>query len=200
MKILSKNKNFEKYYKDFVPYLKKEESQKYFYIILSITASIFFLIFAIKPTLSTIANLKKQISDATYVEERLSTKVNNLSSLSQEYQLIQDDIPFILDAVPETPQAPTLVGQISILGEQNSAGITNIETFPVALTEKSTSKSAEFEFRVNGNSSFINIQSFLNDLVNMQRALSISSIQMERDAKNENQVDYVIKGSAYYKK
>lgn len=200
MKIISKNSNYEKYYKDLVPYLKKDESQKYFYIILSITASIFFLIFAINPTLSTIANLKKQISDAKFVEERLSTKVNSLSTLSQQYQIIQPDIPFVLDAIPENPKVPTLVGQIKKLSEENSVEITNIEILPVTLTAKSTSQSADFSFNIVGNSDFINTQSFLNNLVNMQRALSITSIQITKNSKTENQVDFIFKGSAYFKK
>ena len=200
MKFLSKNKNYEKYYKDLVPYFKKEESQKYFYIILSIAASIFFLIFAINPTLSTISNLKRQISDAKFIEERLSTKINNLSSLSQEYQIIENDIPLVLDAVPEDPQAPTLVGQIKTLGEENSIKITNIDILPVSLTTNSTSKSADFSFSVIGSSDFINTQAFLNDLANMQRALSITSIQVNKNSKNEDQIDFVIKGSTYYKK
>jgi Tfp pilus assembly protein PilO len=200
MKIFSKNKNYEKYYKDLIPYIKREESQKYFYIILSITASIFFLLFAINPTLSTIANLKKQILDARSVNDKLTTKVQNLSSLSQEYQIIQPDIPFILDAIPENPEAPTVVGQIKKLGEENSIIVTNIEVFPVNLSTKNTSRSADFTFSIIGNSDFINAQKFLNDLTNMQRVLSITSIQLSENPKIENQIDFIFKGSAYYKK
>lgn len=200
MKIFSKNYNYEKYYKEFVPYLKKEESQKYFYIILSISASIFFLIFAIHPTISTIVNLKKQISDAKYVEEKLSTKVTNLSSLSKQYQIIKPDIPLVLDAVPQNPQAPTLVGQIKTLGADNSVTITNIEILPVSLTTKGASKSANFTFSIRGSSEFNNAQKFLNELINMQRALSVTSIQINTNSKVENQVDFLYKGSAYFKK
>jgi Tfp pilus assembly protein PilO len=200
MKIFSKNSNYEKYYKDLVPYLKKDESQKYFYIILSITASIFFLIFAINPTLSTIANLKKQISDARFVDEKLEDKIRNLSSLASEYQIIQPDIPFILDAVPQNPDVPTLVGQVKALGKENTVTVTNIEILPVSLTVQSTSRSADFSFNVIGSSDFINTQNFINDLVNMQRALSITSIQLNKNSKNENQIDFILKGAAFYKK
>jgi len=200
MKITSKNKNYEKYYKDLVPYLKKEQSQKYLFITLSICASIFFLIFAINPTLSTIANLKKQINDATFIEEKLSQKVKNLSSLSQEYQTIQEDIPYVLDAIPQSPKVPTLVGQIRALGEQSSVQITNIEILPVALTSNNPSSNANFAFSVVGNSSFLNTQTFLKNLTNMQRVLSISSIQISKNSELEDQVDFVFKGSAYFKK
>lgn len=199
MKIFSKNRNYEKYYKDLVPYLKKEETQKYFYIILSISASIFFLIFAINPTLTTIANLKKQISDARFVNEKLENKVRSLSSLSQEYQIIQDDIPLVYDAIPELPQAPTLVGQISALGQDAAVEITNIEILPVNLSEPAASKSSNFAFEVSGNSDFISAQNFLDDLSRMQRVLNINSVQLIKNPEENNQINFIFEGLAYYK-
>src|SRR3990172_232382 len=100
MKFPLKKSNYEKYYKDFIPYFKREKSQKYLTIILSVSAAIFFFIFAINPTLSTIAKLNKQISDSEMVEQKLSQKVNNLSSLSQEYEKIKPDLPVIMDTIP----------------------------------------------------------------------------------------------------
>jgi Tfp pilus assembly protein PilO len=200
MKLFSKNLNYEKYYKDLVPYLKKEKNQKYLYIVLSISASIFFLILAINPTLSTIANLKRQIADARFVENKLSEKVRNLSALSQKYQEIEDDIPYVLDAIPQNPEVPTLIGQIRGLGELSSVRITNIEVLPVPLTSSRATESSGFAFSVIGNSNFLNTQTFLNNLIKMQRVLSINSIQTSKNSKAEDQVDFVFKGVAYFKK
>lgn len=199
MKSFFKPSNYDKYYKDFVPYIKKENNQKYLMIILSLLASIFFFIFAINPTLSTIAKLRKQISDARFVEEKLSQKINNLSSLSQQYQKIESDIPFIIDAIPEDPKVPTLVGQIQSLGQESSIQILNIEVFPVSLIAATSTQSSSFDFNVSGNSSYENMEKFIDDLSNMQRALSISGIQTSISTENEN-IDFIIKGKAYYKK
>lgn len=200
MKIFSNKSNYDKYYKNLVPYLKKEDSQKYFYIILSISASIFFLIFAIKPTLTTIVNLRKQITDAKFVENRLSEKINNLSSLTTQFREIEEDLPLVFDAVPNNPNAPELVGQINSLAQETNVVITNIEVLPLSLTTKATSSSSSFNFDVSGSSSFTDTQTFIINLINMQRVVSISSVQISKSSKTENDVDFNLKGSVFYKK
>jgi len=199
MKTVFKTSNFDKYYKDLVPYLKKEKNQQYFTIILSLTASIFFIVFAINPTISTIVNLRKQLTDAQFVDERLTQKINNLSSLSQQYQTIEGDIPLILDALPEKPEAPTLVGQIQTIGEDSSVQVNDIEILPINLSVKNSTTSSSFEFNVTGEGSSTNIQEFLKNLISMQRAVSITSIQFVENSNGEN-LSFVIKGLAYFKK
>ena len=200
MKNLFRSTNFEKYYKDLIPYFKKEKNQQYITLILTLSASIFFFIFAINPTLSTIANLKRQVSDAKFVEEKLSQKINNLSSLSLEYQTIKNDIPFILEAVPKNPEAPTLVAQIQALAEQSSIEVAKIEILPVDLNDRNATNSSSFFFELTGSSSFENIQKFLSSLTNMQRVISVDSIQISRIIQEGQGLELAVKGSAYFKK
>lgn len=199
MKLINKNSNFEKYYKDLVPMIKKEDNQKYFILILSLSASIFFFIFAINPTLTTITKLKKQIVDAKFVDEKLTQKIQNLSTLSQEYETLKPDLPLIMDAVPQNPEVPTFVGQIQSLGTESSVSIFNIEIQPVNLTNTNSTNSSTFTFNITGTASYDNLQIFINNLINMQRAVSTSTIQMSRNAEDNN-MDFVIKGLAYFKK
>lgn len=200
MKLFSNNSNYDRYYKNLVPYLRKENSQKYFYIILSISASIFFLIFAINPTLTTIVNLRKQISDAKFVEARLSEKINNISSLTIQYNEIENDLPILFDAIPNNPNAPELVGQIRTLGQEAEVEITSVEVLPLILTAKISTSSSTFNFEVTGSSTFDNTQSFINNLINMQRVVSINSIQVSKSLIIEEEVDFNLSGSVFYKK
>lgn len=200
MKIFSKNSNYEKYYKGLIPYLKKEKNQKYFLIILSLSASIFFIIFAINPTLSTIAKLKKQSSDAEFVEAKLSQKVANISSLSNQYNSLRDDLHYVTDAIPQNPEAPTLVGQIQSIGTTSNVQITNVEVLPVILSSGNSVKSSSFVFDITGNASFENIQTFMKNLTSMQRVVSIASFQISKNTKDENTLDFIIRGRAYFKK
>ncbi len=199
MKFLTRNSNYEKYYQDILPYFKNEKTQKYFAIILTISASIFFFLFAINPTLSTIAKLKRQITDSKIVEGKLSQKINNLSSLSQAYESAKGDIPLIMDAIPQSANAPTLVGQIQSLAQQSSVNISSINVSPVNLSSQSSSTSSTFGFEVTGKSTYDNLQKFLSNLVNMQRAVSINSIQMSKSI-DSGDIEMVIKGQAYFKK
>jgi Tfp pilus assembly protein PilO len=199
MKFHIKNSNYEKYYKDLIPIFKKEKNQRYLFIILSITASIFFIIFAINPTLSTITKLKKQITDSKFVEAQLSEKINNLSILTQEYEQIKPDLPIILDAVPGSPQTPNLVGQIQSLAKQSSVNLTSVKVVSVNLNPQVSTRSSVFNFEVSGKSSYDNLNSFVSNLLKMQRALTISSIQVSKSTAN-GEIDLALKGQAYFKK
>jgi HAMP domain-containing protein len=99
VKKVFKNLKYERYYKELLPYIKKEKNQQYFAVILTLGASIFFALFAINPTLSTISKLKKEVEDRKFAESMLTAKINSLSSLSTEYEIIERDLELVYDAV-----------------------------------------------------------------------------------------------------
>lgn len=199
MKKIFRGIKYEKYYKDLLPYLRKEKNQQYFTIILTLGASIFFALFAINPTLSTIAKLRREIKDSRFVEKRLSEKINNLSSLSTQYQNIQSDLPIILDAIPQKPEAPTLVAQIQSIAKDSSVEISKFDVAPVNLQVQNASTSSSFSFELTGQGNYDNLQRFMSDLINMQRVVSVDSISISKDVAGEG-LEINIKGSSYFKK
>lgn len=200
MKKIFKNLKYEKYYKDILPYLKKEKNKQYFTVILTLGASIFFALFAINPTLSTIIKLRKEVTDSKFVEEKLSKKINSLSSLSQQYQVIQKDIPYILDAIPQQPEAPILVAQIQSIAQDSTVELTKLEVSPINLTSQPATKSSSFIFELTGKSSYENLQKFISSLINMQRIVSVDSISITKTEEIDQNLQITIKGSAYFKK
>lgn len=199
MKKVFKGIKYEKYYKDILPYLKKQKNQEYFAIILTLGATIFFALFAINPTISTIVKLRKEIEDSKFVESALNKKVNNLSSLSTEYSVIQSDIPVVLDAIPEQPQAPTLVGQIQTIAQGSNVVIEKLDVSEVGLNETGASTSSKFSFELTGTSNYESVDRFISELITMQRIVSLEKISLTKSSDSETlQLD--IKGSAYYKK
>ncbi len=200
MRKIFKSIKYEKYYKDILPYLKKEKNQQYFTAILTLGASIFFALFAINPTLSTIIKLRKEVADSKFVEEKLSQKINNLSSLSTEYQNIQKDLPFVLDAIPLQPEAPILVAQVQSVAQDASVGIANIGVSPINLTSGAATQSSSFMFELTGQANYKNLQKFTTDLINIQRVVSVNTISITKTAQTGQNLQIDIKGSAYFKK
>ncbi len=199
MKKVFKGIKYEKYYKDILPYLKKQKNQEYFMVILTLGATIFFALFAINPTLSTIVKLRKEIQDSKFVEAALTQKINNLSSLSTEFSQIQSDIPVVLDAIPEQPQAPTLIGQIQTIAQSSNVAIEKLDVSEVGLTEEGASTSSKFSFELTGTSTYESLDTFISELILMQRIISLETISLTKNADSETlQLD--LKGSAYYKK
>lgn len=200
MKKMFKGIKYEKYYKDILPYLKKQKSQQYFTVILTLGATIFFALFAINPTISTIVKLRREIDDSRFVEAKLSEKINNLSSLSTEYIKVQEDIPFILDAIPNQPEAPTLVAQIQSIAKDSSVEVKNLDVSSIGLTGESiATKSSSFQFQLTAVSTFENLQKFTSDLINMQRIVSVESVTIEK-SESDDSLQLDLNGSAYFKK
>lgn len=196
---ITKNENFEKYSKTIMPYLKNTKNQNYVTIFLTIGASIFFILFAINPTISTIAKLKKEISDSKLLDQKMSEKINNLSALTSEYPKIENDLSYIKDAVPQKTDAPNLIGQMQKLAEESGVSIGNIEISPINLTSGNPAVNS-FNFTVTIGGQFNDYSRFLDYLVGMQRALTVDSVLINKVQSDNHAVTATIKGSAYFKK
>ena len=199
MKKIFKNIKYENYYKDILPYVRKDKNQQYFAIILTLSASIFFALFAINPTLSTITKLRKEVSDNKQTETQLSQKIQNLSTLSQSYQDIQNDIPFLLDAIPNQPEAPILIAQIQSLAQDNNVSISNIIVSPMNFVIPNATTSSSLSFDISAKSNYSDMDKFLSNLTEMQRLVSINSFSLTKSS-DSNEVSIEMKGSAFFKK
>lgn len=183
-----------------LPDFKKEKAQKVSSIVFSLVALSFFGLFAIEPTLSTIAKLKKDLSDSKYVNEKLSEKISNLSSLQTKYNLLQDDIPVVLVAIPQNPQLPTLIGQIQSLSRQKNVTISNLQTYEIeAANAKNPNKDFySFSFVITGEGMYTDIFNFLSSLTNMQRVITIDELLIGKST-SANLLQFNMKGAAYFK-
>ncbi len=199
MKNIFKKSNYEKYYKDFIPYIKKDKNKQYISIILTLGVSIFFLIFAINPTITTIVKLKKDLKDSEFVEQALEKKIANMSSLFQQREKIKSDIPLILEAVPQNPEATILFAQMQSIADSSSVNLTNESTTDVPLDYSNASDSASFNFQVTASGPYENVYEFLSNLTNMQRAVSIESININNSTQGDG-IDAAIIGTTFYKK
>src|SRR3990170_884607 len=105
-----------KYFPTF-PYLTSERSKKFFGIILTFCALSFFGFFAIKPTVSTILKLQKELSDSQFVFDQLKTKIKNLTELRKQYFSLQSDLPTITSAITIQPDVQLLFAQIQSIAQ-----------------------------------------------------------------------------------
>ena len=132
-KDIKKNKYFQ-----LLPDFKEDRVQKITTLALTLVALSFFGLFAINPTLSTIAKLEKELSDNKFVDQKLQTKINDLSLLQQKYALIQQDLPYVYSSVPKSPEAPLVIAQIQTLAKANNLKISSFQTFQAEIEKSPT--------------------------------------------------------------
>ena len=73
-------------------------------LFLSISAVLFFAIFAIRPTLLTMSDLLKEIEDKEKLDKQFSQKIAALSTVQPLYLQLQDQLLVLDDAIPSSPQ------------------------------------------------------------------------------------------------
>lgn len=192
-------KNFS-LYKNFLPLLKQEKTQNFTTIALTFVTLSFFGLFAINPTITTIARLQKQLSDNQYVDQKLQEKIGALNSLQNQYTQLKDDIPIVLTALPIKPDAVLLTALLQGVAIKNHIIITRLQIFQVELTkiknEKNMYNSFPFAIEIEGTKN--NLTDFLSALVNFQRIASIDDISFGK-TKTDTIFHMSLRGEAYFK-
>lgn len=125
-------------YLKLLPDMQRESTRAITMLIFTFITLSIFGVFAIEPTLTTIFSLRKQLADSTYVKEQLTTKIGNLSALQQQYTLYSSEFPIVFDAVPNSPDATRLAGQIAGLSQNSGLTITSFRLDQVQLSASKT--------------------------------------------------------------
>ncbi len=186
-----------------LPYLTPERSQKFFGIVLTLCALSFFGFFAIKPTVSTILKLKKELSDNLFVFHQLEIKIKNLTELRKLYFNLQQDLPTIENAITAQPDVPILFAQIKSIAQTSNIAIKKLQNFEVEVlkNEKSAGKNYySYSFSIAGTGSFGNISNFISTLTKMERIIDIDTFSINNisDQSEESQ-GFNIQGTAFFK-
>jgi Tfp pilus assembly protein PilO len=189
IKDIIKATNKEEYskYLAFMPDLRQEKAKKFTTIVLTLTTSIVLGLFAINPTLSTIANLQKQIDDDQFVDQKLVQKINNLSILQQEYTHLKNDLSIVYSAIPTSTEIPPLAAEIQTIAKNSNIKLDNFQTFTVDLSGKEpvNKNYSSFDFGFSGEGTYSDIINFMDQLLNFQRIVVISNVSISRLSNNE---------------
>lgn len=190
-----------KEYLKLLPNMKKENTKAITMLIFTFFSLSFLGIFAINPTLSTIFELNKQVTDSEYVNQQLTTKMNNLSSLQLQYNDLTNDLPIIDNAIPENALAPHFAGQIEAIAKRSSIQIIYLRIADVILddTKKKSAINSSFTFNMQAQGAYDDMLTFSSALTDFNRIVSIDSLSITKDPAN-NRLILGVQGKGYFKK
>jgi Tfp pilus assembly protein PilO len=180
-----------------------ERSQKFFGIILTFCALSFFGFFAIKPTVSTILKLRKEISDNQFVLGQLETKIINLTQLKVQYSNLQNDLPVIMNAITVQPDVALLFAQIQSVGKTSNITFKKLQNSEVEIAKNENSAEKNYysyAFSIVGSGSSDDIYKFMQTISNMERVVDIDTFSIS-NATNQKTgaLDFNIQGTAFFK-
>lgn len=190
-----------KYKKKYSTFLFGEDMQKfivYLYVILTLITVSFFGLFAIKPTLSTISNLKKQHEDSKLVYEQLRQKLQAIQTLDSLYQQIESDLPVLFLSLPTTTKIPYLTHQIGKMITDNGLDLRALEFGRVEVypTQKRNQSLYSFTFQMSVIGDSRRINAFLEQLINFDRLVSLDGIATGKT--EPGSFGMLVSGRAYF--
>lgn len=195
-------KVLQDFYKNKIPpQFKDKKVQDLTAVILTLIAFSLFGIFAISPTLSTIAQLQKQLEDNKFINDQLEKKITNLGILQQKYNFLQDDLQVVYAAIPEKSTIPFFVGQIQNLAQEANVALSGLQTSELELskTEEGLQEYSSFNFSLEVQGSYENVLDFLSNLANFERIADFDAVSINKNSEKTSEFKLNIKGKAYFK-
>lgn len=196
-----KSRRYYRYFTYIEPVLRIPLVKTYGFIIVTIVALIVFIVFAIKPTLETIAVLQKELQIQKETLEKITQKSKDLGLARESYQKLD---PFVISkisaAVPDSVQLASLVRALERSATQNSASISAIQFEPINVSSKastSSTKLGDIKFTFNTEGSYDILKKILHDLSQNPRIISIDNLVFNK-ANQSNILLMSVAGKAYY--
>ncbi len=173
---------YQRYFTDLSRFYQTKKARVYTGIILSLVTVIFFIIFAIKPTLTTIAQLLRQIKDQQKVVTELEKKITNLAQAQTEYLAVEPDLYLVDQALPQEPQVTLLIKQLETLAYQNEVKIDRLRFNEVDLAKKATTKTEKqaINFNLSVSGDYANLKNFLTSLSTLRRLIVVENFSFQK--------------------
>jgi len=143
---------------------------------------LFFAIFAIRPTILTMADLIKEIKDKRELDKALGQKVAALSSAQTQYLQVKDSL-FLLDqAIPQSPSIILSLKTIEKIASDRKLVIRGFalsgvpEEKKVEIKEIAQMKRTDITFMVDVTGDYQSIKEFVDDLSVYRRTFAIDRV------------------------
>ena len=198
-----KNLNFSfRYYLSHIPKPIKKKVKNATPTTLAILLTVFFLIFAIRPTVLTIVELVAEIETRRQIEEDLQGKLNQIMTAQKEYNQIYDKLYLADQALPSNPEFASFARRLE--GERCLANLQldSLNYSQIILTKKKDVAAGDsiIDFSTSLEGKFFDIKIFLQRLFEQRRITYIDSLKIEQFAKKDEskglQVD--LEGKTFY--
>ncbi|MBP6913161.1 MAG: type 4a pilus biogenesis protein PilO [Candidatus Levybacteria bacterium] len=184
---------------EFLRVKTKKETGAYLYIVFTLFSVSFFGFFILRPAISTITNLQKKLEDNKSVYNALQKKLAALHNLDSEYSQIKPDLPMVYNAIPITPDIPTLTRQVETLASKNQVELRALTVSPLQYyPQDAGGKLYGYTITVEVTGGEQNVNTFIENVTNFQRIISIQKITTGKTDKGQLELSF--SGKAYFAK
>lgn len=194
---------YSRYYLYIKPVIENKQVRSFLPFIFSLTAIIIFLIFAIRPTISTILSLRQSIENNKQVLTALNNKAETLSLAKNNLDNLSPEIKQKIEtALPGSPEVTAMIKALQA-SSQNMASISALQVQPLTILDSETPKDkatspSTIDFSYNIQGSYSNLLQILANLQKSPRIFNLSTISLNRQ--EDSSLVLSLTGKAYYLK
>lgn len=200
--MISKSTKYFRYYTYIEPLIRNPLIKTYGYAIFTIVMTAVFILFAIKPTLETIAVLQKKLTTQKEILKKLDKKIGDLGVAQTNYKNIDPDIKSkVVSSVPSNADLANLIRSLENTTRDTTASISALQFQPLVIDRKETPSNElqEISFTFNIEGSYDTIKAVLQNLYGSARLFTIDNLSFNKVATG-NILLMNITGKAYFLK
>lgn len=172
-------------------FYKKPVARVSFELFISVIAVIFFAIFAIRPTLQTMADLVKEIQDKEELVKQLDSKLASLNTAQEQYGQYSDRFYLLDEALPKRPSLLNALKIIEKIASENGLIIQDITVSNLPdekVTAQAGSAQRDFvSFNLTLAGEYLNLRQLVESLIQSQRVFIVEQVNFGLSNSRYNQ-------------
>ncbi len=168
-----------------------------FFVIFSL-----FILFAIKPSLTTAASLKREEDDLKKIDELYENQILNIAKVQSLMEENREELPLLTMAISNHPQVNKMIDDIQQASNKSSFTIKKASIGEVNLLDTKNKKLQTLHLTVEGNSDFDTLMRFIDALLAQRRLKTVQKMviskSQDEQASASGQLKIIMDVEVYY--
>ncbi|MDO8741609.1 MAG: type 4a pilus biogenesis protein PilO [Candidatus Roizmanbacteria bacterium] len=165
-----------------------KKSSNYVFIIFFLLIFSVFIIFAIKPSLTTAFSLRKEELDLKKIDKIYEDKISNIISIQTQTEENRDNLSLFSQAIPEHPEVNKIIEDIKKIADKNSLTINKASIVDINLSS-TNQELQDVKLIMEAGVSFDNLKQFMTDIFSQRRLKIIDNIVINHDKESSGSGD-----------
>ena len=157
-----------------------KKNADYLFIIFFLLIFSIFIVFAIKPSLTTAYSLKKEELDLTKIDLVYEEKINNITSIQTQIEQNRDNLPLLNQALSEQPEVNKIIEDVKRSADKNQIIINKASIIDINFS-KTNKEKQDVKLKMEVTTSFPNFRQFMTEILEQRRLKLINELTMSRD-------------------
>lgn len=161
--------------------LFSEKTKDYTYFSLFFIIFSIFVVFAIKPSLTTAFSLKKEAEDLTKVNSYYDKIVMGVVNVQSLLENNRDNLFLIEQAISARPKVNKVAGDLQDAADKNDLKISKLSIEEINLTKDTQGVLKTVRVSMEARSSFENLMGFVRSFYEQRRIKSLNKLTVSRE-------------------